>query len=292
MQLEYQSKDQANDLTQGRTASSVPAWNNLTTLLGCSGPQNLSCVASKPALELKSAIEHNALVFNPTPDNYTLYSNPEGRRTRREIAVIPTLSGTNAQEGRVFTFGQTNTSAFVATTFPTLNDAQRAAIIAAYPLGQDGLVTQYDQLAQIDTEYAFQCSEAAYANATAASGIPAWRYYFNATFPNLQFFPNGGKYHSTEISLVFRSYNKTSAPAQEDVLSGIMQGAWAGFAKNPALGPGWNAIETGSKYVGGAADQDLGVFQQTGIEVERQSAVDYRCGLYAPIYAAAIASGT
>ncbi len=126
-------------------------------MVGCTGPRNLSCVASKPATQLKSVIEHNALDFNPIADNVTLVSDPAARRARREIAAIPTLSGTNAQEGRVFTFRQTNTTAFVEATFPELNRAQQEEIIAAYPLGQMGLQTQFDQLAQIDTEFGFQC---------------------------------------------------------------------------------------------------------------------------------------
>lgn len=67
------------------------------------------------------------------------------------------MSGTNAQEGRVFEFGMNDTDAFLATTYPTLTDEQKEAIKAAYPLGSPGIETQYDQLSQIYTEANFQC---------------------------------------------------------------------------------------------------------------------------------------
>lgn len=59
-----------------------------------------------------------------------------------------------------------------------------------------------------------------------------------------------------------------------------MQSAWANFAKNPALGPGWNAIGTGASFAGGANGLDVGVIQPIGFEVEEQTVVDATCGLW------------
>jgi len=277
---------ESGQISYGPTSSepsSVPAWNSLAALLNCTGPQNFSCVAEAPALTIKSIIEHNALIFNPVPDNITLFPNPAGRRTQHEIAVIPTLSGNNAQEGRVFTFGQNDTVAFVEAAFPTLSQNQQQQIIAAYPIGSPGISDQYEQLSQIYTDFVFHCPEALYANATAESGIPAWRYFFNATFPNLQVFPDAGIFHSSEIPLVFRSFNQSTATEQENILSGLMQGAWAGFAKNPTLGPGWSGIGTGANFAGGVNGLDVGVIQPIGFEVEQQAVVDSTCGLYAAL---------
>ena len=91
-----------------------------------------------------------------------------------------------------------------------------------------------------------------------------------------------------------------------------MQAAWAKFAKNPQGGPGWNAVGTGAPgpvlvgdaqiEVGGIyqtptgavtnGSWDLGVWGNvgnvmgSGITVIPQALVDYRCGLFTPVYAA------
>lgn len=64
-----------------------------------------------------------------------------------------------------------------------------------------------------------------------------------------------------------------------------MQTAWANFAKNPELGPGWNAVGTGATFAGGAGGLDVAVIQPIGFEVQEQAAVDGTCALYAAILA-------
>lgn len=163
------------------------------------------------------------------------------------------------------------------------------------------------------TEFFFQCSQAKWANDSAAVGIPTWRYYFNASFENTQGFPHAGVYHSSEIPLVYSTYLAPNATTQEYALSSFMRGAWARFAKNPKGGPGWNAVGTGAAGpvlfgaydidVGGDYDAvngsvltgawDLGVLGNSGdsmgsgVTVIDQYEVDYRCGLYTPLYDAA-----
>ncbi|KAI4746768.1 alpha/beta-hydrolase [Aureobasidium sp. EXF-12298] len=274
--------------------SSVPAWYNLTAELGCPGSfgSNLSCVRAANATDIQRIIDVNILTFNPVADNITLVSNPAQRRVMGEIANIPVMGGTNAQEGR--------------------SPALVTAIKEAYPLGVDGLDTPYDVISQIFTEYIFQCSQALWANASAASGIPTWRYYFNASFTNTQSYPGLGVFHSSEIPIVFSTYPSVNVTTQEYALSRFMRGAWAAFAKNPANGPGWNAVGTGA---GGAVlstasdglpggiligsngtvqegDWDLAVLgnvgsvRGSGATVLPQSVVDGRCGLWVPVYEA------
>ncbi|EON69466.1 hypothetical protein W97_08726 [Coniosporium apollinis CBS 100218] len=270
------------------TVSSSPAWNNLTAALNCTGPSALACARAAPASVIKNIIERGALQFDPVPDNLTLVSRPAQRRISGNIADVPVLSGTTSQEGRVFVVGQTNITNYVRTTFRSAPVALQDAILAAYPVGGE-YPTGYDAIAQIFTEFVFQCPQALFANATAAIGIPSWRYYFNATFPNLQRFPNAGVYHASEIAMVFRTYNMSTATAEQDALGKFMQGVWAQFAKNPHGGPGWNAVGTGDEFIGGAADLDLGVIGGqgwAGVKVIRESEVDGRCALFRPIYEA------
>lgn len=80
----------------------MPAWYNLTTELGCPGNygSNLTCVQAADAASIKAIIEENALNFNPVADDVTLVSQPGLQRLSGNIANIPVLGGTNAEEGR------------------------------------------------------------------------------------------------------------------------------------------------------------------------------------------------
>lgn len=209
----------------------------------------------------------------------------------------------------MFAVGTTNATNFLlGEGFPP---ALIPNILAAYPAGKNNLYTPYDIASAIFTDYIFQCTAALYANATAAIGVPTWRYYFNASFTNTQAYPDLGVYHSSEIPLVFRTYAKPGTTTQESALSQYMQTAWARFAKNPVGGPGWNRVGTGSSgnvlvgangttidgLLGNAMGQltngsfDLGVLGNVdnvlsaGVTVIAQSEVDYNCGLYIPLYA-------
>jgi len=253
----------------------------------------LTCLRAAPATTIKSIIEHQGLTFNPVPDNVTLVSDPAARRVEGDIADIPTLSGTNSQEGRVFEFGVANLTTFYQQYFSQYPSLW-PILTAAYPAGKDGLNTPYDIASQIFTEFFFQCPEALYANASAKAGLKTWRYYFNASFPNTQSFPGAGVFHSSEIGLVFKTYSKVNITIQEEALSSFMQSAWARFAKDPVGGPGWNAVGTGERYLGGKGDEDLGVLgnvgivEGSGVTVLRQKDVDGRCGLFEEIYADAL----
>ncbi|KAH7093540.1 Carboxylesterase [Paraphoma chrysanthemicola] len=297
--------------------SSIPAWNNLTAQLGCPGSysSNLTCVRAADGKTIQNIINVNSLIFNPVADNLTLVSNPAARRLSGDIARVPVLGGTNAQEGRVFTIGQTNVSAYLQATFGnTPAAALIPAITAAYPIGSPGLSNGYDVISAIVTDITFQCPQALWANATALVGIPTWRYYFNASFSNTQAVPNLGVYHASEIPLVFRTYNRVNSTTQEYALSQFLQSTWARFAKNPAAGPGWNAIGSGGEgnVLYGANEQvrggllisangtvvagdwnlgvlgDVGRVRGSGVTVLPQSQLDTRCALYRPIFDAVV----
>lgn len=208
---------------------------------------------------------------------------------------------------RVFTVGTTNTSDFLTTYFGN-NTAYINTLEAAYPASS--FPTPYDQAAAIFTDFIFQCAQAKWANDTAAIGAPAWRYYFNASFVNTQSYPDLGVFHSSEIPLVFGTRMHVNTTTQEYALSRSMMGAWARFAKNPMGGPGWNQVGSGaagSVLVGASEMQAGGVYMSNngsvipgawdlglwgnrgdvmsgGVTVIDQYEVDYRCGLYTPVY--------
>jgi carboxylesterase type B len=271
--------------------SSRPNWNALAAALNCTGPSNLTCIRAAPATTIQYIIEHEELTFNPVADNVTRVSDPAIRRAQGNVTDIPTLSGTNSQEGRAFEYDVTNNLTYFYNLYFSKLPAIWPILTDAYPAGEDGLETPYDIASQIFTEFYFQCPEALLANSSIRAGSKAWRYYFNSSFPNTQRFANAGVYHASEIGLVYKTYTLDNATIQENALSAYMQEAWAKFAKDPAGGPGWNAVGTGNQYLGGESDEDLGVLGNvndtdgSGVTVVKQSEVDGRCNLYADIYA-------
>jgi carboxylesterase type B len=294
-------------------ADSTIAWNNVTTQLGCPGAyaSNLTCIRAADASTIQTIINTNTLISAPVVDNVTFVSDPAQRRLSGNIARIPVLGGTNAQEGRLFTVNQTNLTTFLQNTFKNLPNLI-PAIRDAYPLADSSNASQHDAIAQIYTELVFQCPQALWANATASIGIPTWRYYFNASFPNTQLFPNAGVWHASEVSVVFGTYATANTTTQEYALSQYMRSMWAKFAKNPYAGPGWNAVGSGmqGRVLEGAYDEveggvltmgngsliegdwslgvlgDVGDVKGSGVTVLPQSAVDARCELFRPLFEA------
>lgn len=183
-------------------------------------------------------------------------------------------------------------------------------IIAHYPIGSPGISSVYDQSSQIYTDLVFQCPARRWALDTASTGIPAWRYYFNASFANTRPFPNLGAYHSSEIQLVFNTYSPAQVTTQEFALAETIRGTWARFARNPDRGPGWNRVGTGASgtvLVGADSNATGGILTDmnrisqngsfylgllgnrgealsSGVTVIDESEVDSRCSIYDSIY--------
>ncbi|KAF2713847.1 alpha/beta-hydrolase [Pleomassaria siparia CBS 279.74] len=269
-------------------ADTTSSWLTLAAALNCSDTKGtLECIRVAPAATIKTIVDQQSLPFWPVPDNVTLIEDPVQARVSGNIARIPILSGTNAQESRIIVLGLTNTTAYLNSIGVSPDAIPR--IEAAYPIGSSEFPTAYDAIAQMATDYSLHCPDALLTNATATSGIPAWRYYFNASFPNTQFLPDLGVFHASELWIVFGTYPLANATAQEAALSNYMRETWARFAKYPVAGPGWNAVGTGSDFFGGAGDLDIGLVGSegsAGVEVIRQAEVDSRCSLWVPILTA------
>ncbi|KIX00300.1 uncharacterized protein Z518_10439 [Rhinocladiella mackenziei CBS 650.93] len=252
--------------------TNVPAsWLALAAALNCTETHptsNLTCLRSHPASVIQSTIEHLALSFRPVSDNVTLLRYPELARLNKSIASVPVLTGTNANEGTVFTVGQTDSASFLNELFPN-QTAYVQDILAAYPLTPAAV-----QLAAIFTDLAFQCPAGILANDSRTAGLPTWRYYFNATFTNTQIYPGAGAYHGSEISLVFGTYPRVNATEQQHALSRYMQNAWAAFARDPADGPGWEGVPR------------VGVLGNPGMLKTAFNAgtLDAKCSLFRPYY--------
>ncbi|MCJ1360149.1 MAG: hypothetical protein MMC33_010152 [Icmadophila ericetorum] len=269
------------------TGSGPANWETLVAALGCTtATSQLACVRAAPATSIKSIIEHAALNFPPAVDGITQSASVADAITSHTAAQVPIFMGTNANEGRVFAAEDgldqptppITTAEFLNLTFPG-EPLIQDAILAAYP---SSLIQQpYLAISQIITDSTFTCPTSAFANTAAISGYDVWRYYFNASFPNTQLFPDGGAYHSSEVPIVFGTYPAAGETNQEVGLSKFMQSTWAKFAKDPSGGPGWPAL-------GAPLDVDLGDLGADGSTGEvtiQQISVDYICLVYAPLIA-------
>ncbi len=257
--------------------SNVPAWDALVAALNCStGTSALACVRAANASVIQNIEDVKALSFLPVSDNVTQLEYALEAYATGSVAKVPVLIGTTAQEGRIFAYGQNDTATFLNATFPGQTALQNA-ILAAYPASEypavaPGFNSAYDIIAAIITDFEFQCPCGRLANLSTKAGIPTWRYYFNATFPNTQLFPGFGVYHSSEIPEVFGTYPTANATASEAQLSVYMQKVWADFAKNPSAGPGWAAIPK------------VNVLATPTVDLVQDGSLDKICALYDQVY--------
>ena len=131
------------------------------------------------------------------------------------------------------------------------------------------------------TDLTFTCTTQTLTSAIQSAGRqPVWRYRYDGSFPNLQLFPNAGAFHSIEIPSVFGTYPEAGATSDHISLSKYMQGAWAGFAKNPSGGPGWPKL-------GSALGVELGLLGGKGAPGGEQTVplltADYPCVVFDPL---------
>ncbi|KAJ9641752.1 uncharacterized protein PV06_03775 [Exophiala oligosperma] len=257
------------------TTNAPTAWLALAAALNCTTTHpksNLTCLRNQTAETIKSVIEHRALAFRPVADNVTVLRYPEDARLNRSVAHVPILAGTNANEGTIFTVGQTNASAFLATNLPN-QPKVNSEILQSYP----GNSSQ--QVPEIWTEFGTQCQVGILTNDSHTAGFPTWRYFYNATFPNINLtdLPHAGVFHSSEISLIYGTYPQEGATAEEKSFSLFMQGAWAGFAKHPYRGPGWKPVPA----IGELGTNGINLTETTAAELDR------RCDFFLEAFEAA-----
>ena len=180
-------------------------WKNLTTAMNCSSAKDiLACMRALPAATIKNYNELTALPWTPIFDNITSASTARSNRLNSTaanpiIARVPILSGTNADEGRLYSISAAAATAngstsFVRELFPTANNSEIAALLAAYPIGGPPASDQYyttgvynstlEQLGALYTDFVFQCPARLVHLDSSRVGVPSWRYYYNASFPS------------------------------------------------------------------------------------------------------------
>ncbi|KAF2759424.1 cholinesterase [Pseudovirgaria hyperparasitica] len=267
--------------------NAITSWDTLVKNVSCTDAlSQLECVRRAPVDKIRDAEQYNLLEFMPYVDGETQIRFPAAARKARKIANVPILAGSNANDGSTFAHGLSNLTAVLEGYFPG-NATLQKEIAALYPLGSNGLTSGRDQINQLLTDYGFQCPTRRFIDDSAAVGIPAWRFYYNASFPNLGHtqYEDLGVYHSSEIFSVFSTYPKTNATSEQERLSNIMRSAWARFAKDPTGGPGWSAVGSNKLDL-----QVLGSGHEATVTTIDSGEVDNRCGTFYAVYDAIIAA--
>ncbi|KJZ74381.1 hypothetical protein HIM_06191 [Hirsutella minnesotensis 3608] len=272
---------------------SANSWKKLAKAVNCAkADSTLACMRQVPAATIKNISEHQKLDFSPIFERSTYPNN--GRINRRRstqanprIARVPMLVGSNADEGGPFVYGQTDPRAFLSMLLPQSVTGLLDVLLGGYSTSGGRLSFLDRRLATIVTDFAFQCPTKLVAEEGVKSGIPSWRYYFDAAFNNTQIFPNSGAFHSSEIYLIFGTYPRSGATAYQMKLSQALQKVWADFAKNPSQGPGWEQAPK-IAVLGAASRKKVPARANSPIKtVVKPNKIDRRCILYRAIYDAA-----
>lgn len=273
------------------------AWNTLVGGLGCTSSRNntteeFDCVKNADATAIHDYLWNNTgVLFTAVNDNVTELSKPFQARLDGNIAKVPILAGTNANEGTLWTTAETLDDLIVE--FPQLAPF-KDNLAASYVVGTPGLPNQWYANAAIDTDVEYKCPLSIVAAQTASLGVPTWRYHFNATFPNTDAasdyeYPvvdGYGVYHSAEIPIVWGTYASENTTASEIQLSRAMQKAWADFAKDPyGRGPGWpryDSAQNGSLLIADMRNSDSN--QSAGWNMINSETLDGKCWIYRDLY--------
>lgn len=96
--------------------SSTKAWDTLVKNLTCTGDV-LACVQKASTSEILNIVQHEGLVFDPIIDNLTLPAEPEKLRLAGQVARVPYMTGSNANDGRPFVYGMNNATSYMETTW-------------------------------------------------------------------------------------------------------------------------------------------------------------------------------
>lgn len=211
-------------------------WADTLELTNCTDAEDgIACVTAVPFDELEELISVNAVNFVPISDNITLSSTAREDRLAStpkssKIARVPVLGGSTAEEGRTYALAYNNTLDFIAVTFPTATPEQIETLLDTFAVGTPGIANVFDQITAMITHQRYQCTFSIISKDIQVAGIPSWRYYWNASFENLQLFEGSGVYHASEIQPVFGTVLPNSTEFQFE-LSAFVQKTWADFAK-------------------------------------------------------------
>lgn len=182
--------------------------NSTTTPTYTQSIAQLECMQNVTFTSIQQSVSNYSgavSAFGPSADNISVLTAAQysAASSAGQFAKIPVLIGNNDNEGSILT--------------------------ALTPGVAPDLITLYG----------FTCPAAAVATSRQNYSVPSWQYRYLAEWPDINQIPALGVFHSSEIGLVFGTYNQSTianATTQEVLFSKQMQGGWVAFAKDPVNG--------------------------------------------------------
>jgi para-nitrobenzyl esterase len=200
-------------------------------------------------------------VLRPIRDGWVIRHGEREAYAAGEILKVPTIVGTNADEGSKLTAGWTVNSVGELDLLltETFGGAAEPAKALYAPTGASGV---RDCVAALFADTQFNSGARGVARGLAAIGAPVYRYLFVRSRPG-----RGHPNHGDEVPYVFASLNEAAliepAPfdAVDEALADAMQDAWIRFAvtgdpNGGSLAP-WPKTASGDEYL--ILDEQIGV---------------------------------
>lgn len=269
-----------------------PPLLTLAKYMNCSVEAAVSCLQTKPLTEIKSAVLSLNLLFAPVDDGgRTSVADTDSARRAGRTARVPVLIGSTFMEGGILpakALQSKSLEQWARMIYPE-NATAAAAVVRAYAVGSAQTSTPDEAVKLLHSDFQFACTTTYDSNIISGIGIresphkgvclrdgvlictATWRYVFNASLAS------GPAAHGSEISFVF---GDPQTGATNQALAAKIQAAWASFARNPTVGPGWTRyIPTTQSLadLGGEGSRD-------SITMIEPAVVDSRCNVFWDAY--------
>ena len=218
-------------------ATAADQGDRLAKAVGCTDPGTLpACLRSKAPEELLMALPLRQAflgmpgdVFGPAIDGVTLPKAPYDALVAGEIAKVPTILGTNLNEGQSFLklYGKDPTPTEARAILDTLvGKTKTDAVAARYPIDTSTKQAMIDVI----TDGVFTCGARRAARALRDAGVTTFRYQF--TYPySFGGFSDLVASHGFEIPFVFgNGLFGTSLNDEQLGVFDTMEGYWSRFA--------------------------------------------------------------
>jgi para-nitrobenzyl esterase len=222
----------------GSATTAEAQGNTLAVAAGCNDPANvLSCLRGKTSDEILLALPSQSGVLAndgvgwlPIVDGVNLPDQPDKLLAAGSFDKVPTIIGTNKNEGTLFTTVVTVNS---DTEYTNLMDAiypgHGAAIVAKYPSASFSSINA--AIAEAFGDGFFVCSTRRIARALSTAGVATYLYHFVHAFET-PIVSQLGVFHSAEIPFIFGNpYFLYTLMADEKPILKMMDGYWFNMAK-------------------------------------------------------------
>ncbi|KAK7050253.1 carboxylic ester hydrolase [Favolaschia claudopus] len=227
---------------------SFTSFNAMATALGCEqspGAERLACLRAVSASTIRSYTNGpSSGTWTSLVDSVTVFSDPLQRIRKGQTSKVPFIIGHTEDDGTLFAINRTDLPTYLNATYGNRVTADQVRALYAPGLSDNALITN------VEREFKFLCAAELWGEAAVSAGtLNVYRYAYGAVFSDLQFFPNLGAWHSSELFEIFGTYNRSTATAAEKTLSSTMQSIVGNFARNPAAPPAphWPKYRPGNK---------------------------------------------